>query len=206
MSLFFSEIENKITEFKTNKIISTRKRILVEIINYIQSKIDLEKEINLNFICTHNSRRSHFSQIWAQVLSDYFKIKKFKSFSGGTISTEIAENVINSLIKCGFRLNSKIRKKNLIYKLSYSDHLNEISCFSKKFNDKVNPKKNFVALMTCSSAEKNCPFIMGADKIISIPYEDPKIFDNSRFCDEEYMKTNLVIASEMYYVFSSLKV
>ena len=85
MSLFFSEIENKITEFKTNKIISTRKRILVEIINYIQSKIDLEKEINLNFICTHNSRRSHFSQIWAQVLADYFNIKKFKSFSGGTI-------------------------------------------------------------------------------------------------------------------------
>ena len=69
MSLLFSEIENKITEFKTNKIISTRKRILVEIINYIQSKIDLEKEINLNFICTHNSRRSHFSQIWAQVLA-----------------------------------------------------------------------------------------------------------------------------------------
>ena len=110
MSLLFSEIENKITELKINKIITSRKSILVGIINYVQTKIDLKKDINLNFICTHNSRRSHYGQIWAQVLAEYFKIKKFKSFSGGTISTEVSENVINSLIKCGFRLNSKVKK------------------------------------------------------------------------------------------------
>ena len=78
--------------------------------------------------------------------------------------------------------------------------------FQKKFNDKFNPKNNFAAIMTCSSAEKNCPFVSGSDKIISIPYDDPKKFDDSRYVDQEYMKTNLIIASEMYYVFSSLKV
>ena len=205
MSLLFPEIENKITELKINKIIPSRKSILVGIINYVQTKIDLKKDINLNFICTHNSRRSHYSQIWAQVLAEYFKIKKFKSFSGGTISTEVSENVINSLIKCGFRLNSK-EKKNIIYKLSFSNDASEILCFSKNFNDKFNPKNNFAAIMTCSSAEKNCPFISGSDKIISIPYDDPKKFDDSRYVDQEYMKINLIIASEMYYVFSSLKV
>ena len=168
MSLLFPEIENKITELKINKIIPSRKSILVGIINYVQTKIDLKKDINLNFICTHNSRRSHYSQIWAQVLAEYFKIKKFKSFSGGTISTDVSENVINSLIKCGFRLNSKVKKKNIIYKLSFSNDASEILCFSKKFNDNFNPKNNFAAIMTCSSAEKNCPFISGSDKIISI--------------------------------------
>ena len=180
MSLLFSEIENKIIEFKINKIISSRKRILAGIINYVQIRIDLKKDINLNFICTHNSRRSHYSQIWAQVLAEYFKIKKFKSFSGGTISTEVSENVINSLIKCGFKLNSKVKKKNIIYKLSFSNDASEILCFSKIFNYKFNPKNNFAAIMTCSSVEKNCPFISGSDKIISIPYDDPKKFDDSR--------------------------
>ena len=206
MSLFFSLLQNKITELKINKIITSRKSILVGIINYVQTKIDLKKDINLNFICTHNSRRSHYCQIWAQVLAEYFKIKKFKSFSGGTISTDVSENVINSLIKCGFRLNSKVKKKQTIYKLSFSNDTSEILCFSKKFNDKFNPKNNFAAIMTCSSAEKNCPFISGSDKIISIPYDDPKKFDDSRYVDQEYMKINLIIASEMYYVFSSLKV
>ena len=78
--------------------------------------------------------------------------------------------------------------------------------FISNFNDKFNPKNNFAAIMTCSSAEKNCPFISGSDKIISIPYDDPKKFDDSRYVYQEYMNTNLIIATEMYYVFSSLKV
>ena len=130
MSLLYAEIENKITELNINKIITSRKRILVGIINYVQTKIDLKKDINLNFICTHNSRRSHYSQIQAQVLTEYFKIKKFKSFSGGTISTDVSENVINSLIKCGFRLNSKVKKKKTIYKLIFSKISSAILCFS----------------------------------------------------------------------------
>jgi arsenate reductase len=33
------------------------------------NKASNQEEIRLNFICTHNSRRSHLSQVWAQTAS-----------------------------------------------------------------------------------------------------------------------------------------
>ena len=36
--------------------------------------------IRLNFICTHNSRRSHLSQIWAQTMAAYYNIKNVNDY------------------------------------------------------------------------------------------------------------------------------
>ena len=46
-----------------------RKEVLQPLADYIQTKVNANEEIRLNFICTHNSRRSHLSQIWAQTMA-----------------------------------------------------------------------------------------------------------------------------------------
>ena len=74
-TMLFQEINNSVEKLKIEEISVERKQALQPMIEYIQCKVDNEKDINLNFICTHNSRRSHLSQIWAQVSAHYFNIK-----------------------------------------------------------------------------------------------------------------------------------
>ena len=65
-SPLFSEIENVIKNLKPESITAERKKTLQPLIDFIQSKTTNHQEIRLNLICTHNSRRSHLSQVWAQ--------------------------------------------------------------------------------------------------------------------------------------------
>ena len=59
--------------------------------------------------------------------------------------------------------------------------------------------------MTCSHADENCPLIPGAEKKISLMYEDPKLFDRTILEKEKYRERSLQIATEMKYVFSKIK-
>jgi len=63
-------LESTVARARQININEDRLAVLKSLIDYIQSKIDQGQEINLNFICTHNSRRSQFSQIWAQTAAD----------------------------------------------------------------------------------------------------------------------------------------
>ena len=58
--------------------------------------------------------------------------------------------------------------------------------------------------MTCSSADKGCPFIAGAEQRIPVTFEDPKAFDNTPQQAEKYKERSLQIATELKYVFSSI--
>ena len=60
--------------------------------------------------------------------------------------------------------------------------------------------------MTCSHADENCPFIAGAEKRIPITYEDPKKFDNTPEQLAKYNERSLQIATELFYVFSKVKI
>jgi arsenate reductase len=71
----FSEIENLVKSLNPETISSERKTVLQPLTDFIQSKVSENKEIRINFICTHNSRRSHLSQVWAQTMASYFNIK-----------------------------------------------------------------------------------------------------------------------------------
>src|SRR5262245_44872270 len=48
-----------------------RKVVLGEIAATIVTRLEDGHDANLTFICTHNSRRSHMSQIWAQTAACY---------------------------------------------------------------------------------------------------------------------------------------
>jgi protein-tyrosine phosphatase/arsenate reductase len=192
-----------ISEFES--IPAARKKILEQISSYIKSKQKLNRAVNLVYICTHNSRRSHFGQIWAKVASNYFQVKNINTFSGGTEATEFNVNAINALKKIGFDIKPLSNDNNTIYRVFYSEEESPVECFSKVYNDQKNPKDEFAAIMTCSDAEENCPFIPGVELRIGTTYDDPKEFDNTPMQDAKYDERCRQIALETFYVFSLLK-
>ena len=198
-------IENVIASLSIEKISDERKQILQPLIDFIQKKVNDKNEIRINFICTHNSRRSHLSQIWAQTMAAKFVIKNVKTYSGGTEATAMFPKVGETLSNQGFEIQKIADVKNPIYAIKFDENSHPIIAFSKKYDDEFNPKSNFVAIMTCSHADGNCPFIAGAEKRIPITYEDPKLFDNTEQQTEKYKERSLQIASEMMYIFSQVK-
>lgn len=180
-----------------------RKAVLQVLIDYIQKKVDQNEEINLNFICTHNSRRSQFSQIWGKVAAAYQGID-MNSYSGGVEVTAFNERAVASIKRFGFKV-SKEGEGNPKYFVFYSNDEDPIVTFSKVYDDAANAPSGFAAVMTCSHADENCPFIPGAEARIPVRYEDPKAFDDTDQEAEKYDERSLQIASEMLYVFSNIK-
>ena len=182
-----------------------RKEVLQSLVDYIQEKVENQKETRLNFICTHNSRRSHLSQIWAQTMAFHFGIQNVFCFSGGTETTAMFPKVAQTLQNQGFHIQKLSEEKNPIYAIKFSKNEYPIICFSKVFDDDFNPNSEFTAIMTCSSADEGCPFIAGAEKRLPIRYDDPKTFDGTDLMDTKYTEKSLEIASEMQFVFSQIK-
>lgn len=177
-----------------------RRTILQPLMDYIKSKRVQAQPIRLNFICTHNSRRSQFAQIWAQTAADYFEIPAL-CYSGGVEVTACHERTIRSLERSGFIISTH-GHSNPIYFILQDKDTRPIVVFSKLYDDVINPHGIFAAIMTCSHADENCPFIPGAEVRIPIRYEDPKEFDDTDFESEKYDERSKQIASEMFYVFS----
>jgi arsenate reductase len=201
----FDQIEQAISKLNTDKISEERKEILQPLADFIQSKNDTLEPIRINFICTHNSRRSHLSQVWAQTLAFYFNVKNVQCYSGGTESTALFLMVAQTLKNTGFQIETISEGKNPIYSIKYADNEPAVIGFSKKLDDDFNPKSEFAAVMTCSQADGGCPFIAGAEKRIPITFEDPKAFDNTSQQAEKYQERSLQIATELMYVFAQIK-
>ncbi|WP_428741465.1 low molecular weight phosphatase family protein [Tenacibaculum sp.] len=202
-SSLFSEIQQTLSNLPT--VSEKRKEVLQPLINYIQEKLNNKEVINLNFICTHNSRRSHLSQIWTQTMAHHYKVLNVYSYSGGTEATAMNSTVVTTLVDNGFQIQKLSNETNPIYAIKYAGNMPSIIGFSKKYDDDFNPTSNFCAIMTCSQADEGCPFIAGADKRIPVTYEDPKLYDETSLEKEKYLERSLEIASEMQYVFASIK-
>lgn len=201
----FSTIEKLISTLDVNSVTIERKKVLQPLVDFIQDKRDKNEAANINFICTHNSRRSHLSQIWAQTMAAYFQVDKVVCYSGGTEATALFPVVAKTLQNTGFKVNTISQGNNPIYAIKYEDNSSPIIGFSKTFDDSFNPVSNFAAVLTCSQADEGCPFIAGAEKRIPVTYEDPKVFDNTPQQEEKYNERSLQIATEMFYVFSQIK-
>ena len=176
-----------------------RKLILDKFKDYIQNKLEIGETPRLNFICTHNSRRSQFSQIWAQTAAAFFAID-VECFSGGVELTAFNERAVASILRCGFKVE-KEGEINPKYSVYYDTKSKPIVAFSKLFDDTPSP---FAAVMTCAHADENCPFIPASECRIPVRYDDPKAFDDSTLEAEKYDERSIQIASEMFYVFRNL--
>ncbi|MFV8333813.1 low molecular weight phosphatase family protein [Flavobacterium sp. GSP14] len=204
-SILFPEIEKIIQSLQFETITGERKSILQPLVDFIQNKVYNQEDIRLNLICTHNSRRSHLSQVWAQTAAAYYNIKNVFCYSGGTEATALYPMAAQTLEQSGFKIRVIAAGNNPIYSIKYAENTHPVIGFSKKYDDEFNPKSEFAAIMTCSQADGGCPFLAGAEKRIPITYEDPKAFDNTPQQAEKYQERSLQIATEMLYVFSQIK-
>ena len=204
-TILFPEIEKVINTLNFESISDERKIVLQPLIDFIQGKANNNQEIRLNLICTHNSRRSHLSQVWAQTAAAHYNIKNVFCYSGGTEATAMFPMAAKTLAKQGFKIKTIAEGNNPIYSIKYSENAHPIIGFSKTFDDDFNPQSEFAAILTCSSADQGCPFIAGAEKRIPITFEDPKAFDNTPQQAEKYEERSVQIATEMFYVFSQIK-
>lgn len=200
----FSKIEDTINSLEVLSIPEERKAILQALTDYIQSKVQQSEEVRLNFICTHNSRRSHLSQIWAQVMAAHFGIPQVVTYSVGTEATAMFPMVGETLKEQGFEITSLSDGKNPVYAIAFGENNHPVIGFSKTFDHPFNPVSGFAAIMTCSQADEGCPFIAGAEKRIPITFDDPKAFDNTPQQAEKYRERSIQIATELFYVFSKI--
>ncbi len=200
----FPEIEKFIGELDIQTITNERKFALQPLIAFIQSKVASGEEIRINFICTHNSRRSHLAQVWAQTMAHYFQIKQVFCYSGGTKATALFPKVVETLQNVGFAIKKICEAENPIYSIKYGRNQHPTIGFSKKMADEFNPKSKFAAVMTCSQADGDCPLIEGAEQRISLPFEDPKVFDGTPQQAAKYEERSQQIAAELLYVFSHI--
>jgi arsenate reductase len=201
----YIELENYIEKVKSDfdQIPSTRKEKLREVADYISSASEKGEKPKLNFICTHNSRRSHLAQIWTATAAHYHGIKNLETYSGGTEATAFNPRAVAAVERAGFKVENP-GGENPKYKISFDEESEPMSCFSKKFDDEFNPSKNFAAIMTCSDADENCPFVAGADFRMPITYRDPKESDESDQEKETYDERCFQIAREMFYMISQV--
>lgn len=199
----FPLIQQRCTQLSKNfsEISSERKILLEKIAHYIKQKTRNNETVQLEFVCTHNSRRSHLGQIWAAVAAAYYNISHVQTYSGGTEATAFHPNAITAITSAGFKVKKTTEDSNPLYQVYFSEE-QFVTCFSKTYNHESNPSSNFAAIMTCSDAEENCPFIPGCELRIATTYNDPKAYDETVLQDEKYTERSNQIAMECLYVFS----
>lgn len=189
---------------KNSEIDIEREKLLSKIGAEIAKEYSKSELVNLNFICTHNSRRSQLGQVWSFFAANYFNLN-INAYSGGTEVTAFHRNTVETLQTVGFNFNvDDFSHQNPKYLISFNGTKKSILGFSKRFDNAANPEP-FIAITTCNNADTNCPFIPTASHRFHLPFVDPKASDNTDHKDETYLKTNKQIAAEVYFIFSEVK-
>jgi arsenate reductase (thioredoxin) len=189
-------------ELEFEQIPSERKEQLQQLAEYMRNCTRTDTPIKLTFICTHNSRRSHMAHLWAAVAATRYGIESVETFSGGTEVTAFNPRAVDAMRRAGFSIEKLDDSNNPKYRVVFSDQVAPQICFSKNYADAPNPARDFCAVMTCSSADQQCPNVQGARCRIAISYEDPKISDGTSGEAAKYNERSAQIAREMLYAFS----
>ncbi len=204
---FYPKIQSFVDKAKTEAelIPEVRRKELTAFAQYISEQNARSKTVSLLFICTHNSRRSHMSQIWGQAISRYYGLNNITTYSGGTEATAFNARAVKAMADFGFAINRIKNGTNPIYEVRFSNESDSLKVFSKVFNAESNPTTDFCAIMTCSHADENCPVVGGAVKRITLTYDDPKDFDNTPLESFKYTERVQQIGRELIYAFKQVK-
>lgn len=182
-----------------------RRSVLNAIATNIATQLESGKPAQLTFICTHNSRRSHMSQIWAQTAAYYYGLDNVRAFSGGTEATACNCRTVTAMRGAGFKIEDATAGENPLYLVHYAFDRAPIRAYSKLYNADGNPESDFIALMTCSAADKSCPLVKGAISRFAIHYADPRICDDTPTETTAYKERCREIAREMFYIISKVR-
>ncbi|AHM58703.1 protein tyrosine phosphatase [Flammeovirgaceae bacterium 311] len=189
-------------EQEFDQIPQERKVVLVKLADYTRKKLAAGKAAQFNFICTHNSRRSHLSQIWAQAAAAFYDVAGVQCYSGGTEATAFNPWAVKAMHEAGFRIETLEQGDNPLYSVAFAEGAAPVKAWSKRFDDKANPASDICAVMTCSDADQNCPFVPGVELRLPVTYDDPKNFDDTPQEARKYSERVRQIGREMLYAFS----
>ncbi|MDN3595391.1 protein-tyrosine-phosphatase [Zunongwangia endophytica] len=201
----YPKIKEFLASLNLDEVSDSRKNQLQPFVDFLTENLSNKEQINLNFICTHNSRRSHFSQIWAQTIAEFLGFNKLQCYSGGTEATAVYTSVLDVFQDSGFSVEKLSDNQNSVSYLKFASDASPIICFSKAFDHSFNPENNFVAVMTCAQANEACPFVPGAEARIGFSFEDPKVYDGFAEEFEKYREKSKEIATDLMYVFTKAK-
>ncbi len=208
-SIIFPKIAQTIDTARSTDITVERRAHLDHLSHVIQEHLSAHGSIALNFICTHNSRRSQLAQVWCATLAGHFDLP-INSYSGGVEITAFNPRAVETLRAQGFVFNNKYNSassaNNPEYQVYFGQNLDPAHCFSKIFDHPINPSEHFIAMMTCGHADENCPFIPGALARLPFRFDDPKQFDDTPLEQEKYNERSLEIARELYYILQNIAV
>ena len=152
-------------------------------------------------VCTHNSRRSQLGEIWIETACQYYDQHGIASYSGGTEATAFNIRMVVALRHLGFHLPTEQPADNPRYQLTSLKSTKEPHLlFSKTYDDPFNPKKDFIAIMVCNEADEACPNVRGAISRFSLPYKDPKEFDDTPFEHDAYIDKVEELGIEFLYM------
>ena len=183
-----------------------RKSVLLQLSDYISKKFDKGETPKMTVICTHNSRRSHLGQLWLSVGAEYYDLPAVETFSGGTEATAFNIRAVNAMREIGFRITAyDATATNPNYGIKWSSDVAVYRAFSKKYETPPNPSKDFAAIMVCTSADEGCPIVAGCDFRLSLPFDDPKAFDDTDLEAAKYTERAEQICREMLFVLSKTK-
>jgi protein-tyrosine phosphatase/arsenate reductase len=196
-------VDARIAEFE--RIPPERKELLEKLAAYVQSRASAGQPVKLTFICTHNSRRSHLSQLWSTVAAAHYGIGNVASFSGGTESTAFNPRAVAALERAGFEIEQGPEADNPRYRVVFASGVEPQVCFSKVYDSAPNPTQDFCAIMTCSQADESCPTVQGAVLRLAIAFDDPKSADGTPQESATYDERGAQIARELLYAFSRVK-
>lgn len=191
--------------YRKSTLDENRKNLLLKIADCIVETYQKSKDqVSINFICTHNSRRSQLGQVWTYFAAHYFDLN-ITAFSGGTEVTAFNRNTVRTLKSVGFTFQvEEFSHQNPVYQVSFEGTKDYILGFSKTFDHHIN-EAPYIAITTCDSADQNCPYIAEALHRFHLPYTDPKASDGTPEQEATYLKTNGEVASELYFLFMKVK-
>ena len=155
--------------------------------------------VHVTFVCTHNSRRSHMSQLWMKAIAESLQLP-MTTWSGGTESTAMNPRAVASLRRSGFEITQTTKNKNPIYHVSMGSDIPAQTCFSKRWSSAPNPTTDFFAVMVCDDADQKCPTVPGATERFAIPFVDPKVSDDTEAESATYDERSAQIAREFLWV------
>lgn len=204
--MVLQNIQSQIEALNLASVEASRRLLLDDLATAIQQDLNTTGAVNIQCICTHNSRRSMLAQVWAQTMAHYFGIKTVVCFSGGTEATAPYAQIVETLKFQGFVVHPIEYNEQEAFEVRYSDSEAPITLFSKVYNETgMNPSSNFIAVLTCSQVANDCPVVQGASHRFALTYTDPKQYDNSPLKAAKYLETSNLIALEWLYIFSKIK-
>jgi hypothetical protein len=156
--------------------------------HWIAANYEPGKPLHVTVVCTGNSRRSILGSSMGNLAAAYYGMPEIRFHSGGTAPTAFNPRTVAALKAIGFEVDATGREAergepktaNPVYRVSWGEGYETLE-FSKHYGDRSNPQQGFAALMVCGEADAACPVVKGAMLRVSMPYLDPKIYDDGAY-------------------------